>query len=87
MNRNLSEFNIYNNYIHISKIFAQTNLEVKFMSKNSKKDTKDKLKSGPSTTESLGNSTDANLTIASSGPKGDDSHDLFMHFKSDKKHI
>jgi hypothetical protein len=57
------------------------------MSKDSKKNTKDKLSAGSSTTGSFGNSTDANLTTASAGAEGDDSHDLFIHFKTDKKKI
>lgn len=54
------------------------------MSKNMKKNTKDKLASGPSTTGSYGTSTDANLTTASSG--AGDSHGLFMNYNTDKKH-
>jgi hypothetical protein len=55
------------------------------MSDNSKKNTKDKLAAGPATTGSYASSTDGNLTTASAGPEGDDSHDLFLHFKKDKK--
>ena len=54
------------------------------MSKNIKKNTKDKLSSGPSTTGSYGTSTDANLTTASSGTG--DSHGLLMSYNTDKKH-
>jgi hypothetical protein len=70
-------------FLHISKTFVQTNSEVILMSKNIKKNTKDKLASGPSTTGSYGTSTDANLTTASSG--AGDSHGLFMNYNTDKK--
>jgi hypothetical protein len=55
------------------------------MHKNSKKNTKDKVKAGPATTGSFGNSTDANLTAASSGSEDYESNGLLMHFKDDKK--
>lgn len=57
------------------------------MSKKSKNNTNDKLKAGPWTTGSFGSSTDANLTTDSSGAEGDDSHDLFIHLKTDRKNI
>jgi hypothetical protein len=71
-------------FLHISKTFVQTNSEVILMSKNIKKNTKDKLASGPSTTGSYGTSTDANLTTASSG--AGDPHDFLMSYNADKKH-
>ena len=74
-------------FVYISKIFAQTNQEVIFMLKKLKNNTNDKLQVGPWTTGSFGSSTDANLTTDTSGASGDDSHDLFIHLKNDKKHI
>jgi hypothetical protein len=56
------------------------------MNKNSKEITKDKLNSGPSTTGSLGSSTDANITASSAGPEEEDSHGLFINLNTNKKH-
>ena len=57
------------------------------MSKNAIRNVKDKRKSKLYTTGSLGYSTDGNIATASSVAEGDDSRDLFMHFKTDKKQI
>ena len=57
------------------------------MHNNSKNNIKDKLISGPATTGSYASSTDANITAASAGAEGDDSHDLFINFKTDKKRV